>query len=76
MLEALAALPERDREAILLHAWEGLSAPEAAEVLGCSATAYRLRLHRARRRLAAQLQDVPEHQSEHLCTVLPPQERA
>ena len=76
VLEALAALPERDREAILLLAWEGLSASEAAEVLGCSATAYRLRLYRARRKLAAQLDAMTEHQSEHLRTVLPPQERA
>jgi RNA polymerase sigma-70 factor (ECF subfamily) len=52
ILEALAALREIDREALLLTAWEGLSAREAATVVGCSATAFAVRLHRARRRLA------------------------
>jgi RNA polymerase sigma-70 factor (ECF subfamily) len=50
--EALRALRPRDREVLLLTAWDGLNASEAAAVLGCSPTAYRIRLHRARRRLA------------------------
>jgi RNA polymerase sigma-70 factor, ECF subfamily len=53
ILEALATLREIDREALLLSAWEGLSAKEAATVLGCSTTAFAVRLHRARRRLAS-----------------------
>ena len=52
ILEALAALREIDREALPLTAWEGLSAREAATVVGCTATAFAVRLHRARRRLA------------------------
>ena len=55
LLAALRSLSDRDREALQLAAWEGLSAPQAARVLGCSPTAYRLRLHRARRKLAARL---------------------
>jgi RNA polymerase sigma-70 factor, ECF subfamily len=55
VLEALAALPEAEREVLLLAAWEELSSSEAARVLGCSATAYRIRLHRARRRLRERL---------------------
>ncbi|MFL6156040.1 MAG: RNA polymerase sigma factor [Marmoricola sp.] len=47
-LEALASLPEPQREALLLMAWDGLSAREAAVVLGISAGAYRVRAHRAR----------------------------
>ena len=39
----------------MLAAWEELSGSEAARVLGCSATAYRIRLHRARRRLRERL---------------------
>lgn len=39
------------REAIALSVLDGLSAPEAAAVLGISATAFRLRLSRARRAL-------------------------
>lgn len=55
LLDALAGLPEREREVLMLAAWEELSSREAARVLGCSATAYRIRLHRARRRLRERL---------------------
>lgn len=48
---ALRRLPEKDREAITLVAWEGLSPREAALVVGTSAVAFRVRLHRAKRRL-------------------------
>ena len=53
--EALAALEEDDQELLLLIAWDGLSPSQAAVVLGCTAVAARTRLHRARKRLAAQL---------------------
>lgn len=49
--QALDQLAERDREVILLHAWEGLEPREIAEVLGVSAVAARSRLSRARSRL-------------------------
>jgi RNA polymerase sigma-70 factor (ECF subfamily) len=55
---ALARLPERDREALALVAWEGLSTAQAARAMGCAPTAMRVRLHRARRRLARALDDV------------------
>ena len=51
VIEALARLSERDREAITLVAWEGLSPNEAALVMGQSAVAFRVRLHRAKQRL-------------------------
>lgn len=51
LADPLATLSEKDREAILLTAWEGLTAEQAALVLGCSAQAFRVRAHRARRRL-------------------------
>jgi len=54
---AVAALSEPEREALLLVAWEGLSSARAAKAAGCSAAAFRVRLHRARRRLAAALND-------------------
>jgi RNA polymerase sigma-70 factor (ECF subfamily) len=41
----------------MLTAWEELSSTDAAKVLGCSATAYRIRLHRARKRLRERLED-------------------
>lgn len=52
---ALAALTEHEREALLLVAWDELSATDAARVVGCSAAAFRVRLHRARRRVADRL---------------------
>jgi RNA polymerase sigma-70 factor, ECF subfamily len=55
VLEALASLSEAEREVLMLTAWEELSSSEAARVLGCSPTAYRIRLHRARRRLRERL---------------------
>lgn len=51
VLRALATLSEDDRELLTLVAWHGLSAAEAASVVGCSRAAYFVRLHRARRRL-------------------------
>jgi RNA polymerase sigma-70 factor (ECF subfamily) len=54
--EALAALDENDQEILSLVAWDGLSPSQAAVVLGCTAVAARTRLHRARKRLAAQLE--------------------
>lgn len=51
LADALARMGERDVEALLLVAWEGLSNAEAARVVGCSTAAFTVRLHRARRRL-------------------------
>jgi RNA polymerase sigma-70 factor (ECF subfamily) len=48
---ALSTLPERDREALMLVAWDGLKHSAAASVMGCSAGAFTVRLHRARRKL-------------------------
>ena len=52
VLDALSKLRSVDQEVLLLVAWDGLTSAEAARVVGCSAVAVRLRLHRARRRLA------------------------
>ncbi len=45
-------LAEADREVLRLVAWEGLDGRQLAAVLGCSHDAARVRVHRARRRLA------------------------
>jgi RNA polymerase sigma factor (sigma-70 family) len=47
-LEALAALPEEQREALLLVAWDGLTPDAAAGVLGIRPGTFRVRAHRAR----------------------------
>jgi RNA polymerase sigma-70 factor (ECF subfamily) len=58
IMDALAALRESDREALLLCAWEGLSTKEAATVVGCSTTAFAVRRHRARLRLSRALDEI------------------
>ena len=52
---ALASLSEREREALLLTAWDGLDPDRAASAAGCTPAAFRVRLHRARKRVIAQL---------------------
>lgn len=54
---ALAMLAERDREALMLVAWDGLDHRVAATVMGCSTGAFTVRLHRARRKLERALAD-------------------
>lgn len=51
LVDALFELSARDREVLMLAAWEGLSTSELAAVLGCSENAAAIRLHRARKRL-------------------------
>jgi RNA polymerase sigma-70 factor, ECF subfamily len=52
---ALAQLTPRDREVLTLTAWEGLTPREISKVLGISANAVRIRLHRCRTRLLPSL---------------------
>ncbi|MEO6701985.1 MAG: RNA polymerase sigma factor [Jatrophihabitantaceae bacterium] len=54
---ALAGLPESDREVLTLAGWYDLTPRQAAQALGCSASTYAVRLHRARKRLATALDD-------------------
>ena len=51
VLAALAELKATDREALLLVHWEQLSYAEAAHVLGCSANAVGIRVHKAKARM-------------------------
>ena len=53
LVELLATLPAQEREALLLVAWDDLTAEQAGLVLGCSAGAIRVRIHRARKRIQA-----------------------
>jgi RNA polymerase sigma-70 factor, ECF subfamily len=55
MLRGFATLSPNDREVLALIAWEGLDVAGAARVLGCSTTALKVRLHRARHRLGRAL---------------------
>lgn len=63
----LNALPEEQREALVLRDVEGLSAEEAAEVAGVEVSALKSRLHRARVALKRSLSAVlDEHPTEAL----------
>jgi RNA polymerase sigma-70 factor (ECF subfamily) len=54
---ALAALPDEQREVVVLRDVEGLTGPETAAVLGIDLGAAKSRLHRARLALRAQLRE-------------------
>jgi RNA polymerase sigma-70 factor (ECF subfamily) len=59
-LEAMEALPERQREVIYLCACEGLSAAEVSAVLAMSTEAVKANLCLARKRLRQDLKDIYE----------------
>jgi RNA polymerase sigma factor (sigma-70 family) len=56
LAQALARLSAGDRDALLLCYWEELEPAQLARAMGCSRTAAAVRLHRARRRLARELE--------------------
>jgi RNA polymerase sigma-70 factor (ECF subfamily) len=60
ILRAFGTLSERDREALRLTAWDGLSMVDAARAAGVSRAGFAMRLHRARRRLAARLDELED----------------
>jgi RNA polymerase sigma-70 factor (ECF subfamily) len=57
LLRATAALPAKQRAAVALHYYEDRPVAEVADLLGCSTTATKVMLHRARQALAAALAD-------------------
>jgi RNA polymerase sigma-70 factor (ECF subfamily) len=73
-LTALSRLGHDDRELLMLAGWEGLDSAQLASILNCSPTAARIRLHRARSRLSAEMANLgiwmkhdhsPRHSSLH-----------
>jgi RNA polymerase sigma factor (sigma-70 family) len=55
LLAAIVRLPEAEREAFMLVAWDGLDGHQASRAAGCSAATFRMRLHRARQKLKQQI---------------------
>ena len=56
VVAALKQLRRDDQEILRLAAWEGLTGAELAVALDCSENAAAIRLHRARKRLAEELE--------------------
>lgn len=59
LVDALRALPDGQRDALLLVEWLDLSAESAGHALGIAPASIRSRTHRARRALRDQL-DIPD----------------
>jgi len=57
---AMDALPETQRVALVLHAWEGLGYGDVAALLGCSYDAVRVAVAHGRRTLRRRLADLVE----------------
>ena len=55
---AMALIPDADREVLRLWAWEELEAREIGQVLGISANAASIRLHRAKARLRSRMEQL------------------
>lgn len=68
---ALQQLSDTDRQALLLVGWDGLSHLSAAKAAGCSVAAFTVRVNRARRRLAALLDEVAETSTTHAVAARP-----
>lgn len=66
---ALGRLFPAEREVLELLAWDGLTAAQAAEVLGCSRATITMRMHRARRRLSRLLDEPTETRSSRMTGV-------
>ncbi|MGI8754821.1 MAG: RNA polymerase sigma factor [Acidimicrobiales bacterium] len=54
---SLAALADEDRDLLMMRAWDGLAVTDIATLLDCSPNAASIRLHWAKKRLAAALDE-------------------
>ena len=73
---AFTGLTEGEQEVLRLVAWDGLDVREGAQVLGCSQGAFRVRLHRARRKLTRRLDAAQPIDQESRAPICRPAEEA
>jgi RNA polymerase sigma factor (sigma-70 family) len=60
LVDAIAQLSARQRAAVVLKYWDGLTSAEIGEVIGCRTATVDVHLHRARQQLKLQLtQEIP-----------------
>jgi RNA polymerase sigma factor (sigma-70 family) len=60
VVRAVRALKPKDREIVMLHAWEDLSRDTIAEMMGMSRAAIDQRIHRSYQKLARSLEPLME----------------
>ena len=70
LTRALGAIPERQRRALVLREWQGLSYDEIAQELNVSVAAVETLLFRARRAMAQELQAGTDRRADVLASVL------
>lgn len=63
---AFTVLPDADREVLTLRFFEDLDSAEVAEVLGISISAVYVRVHRALKRLRAELEKIGHPEADHV----------
>lgn len=73
---AFAGLSESQREILRLVAWEGLDTRDGAAALECSETAFKVRLHRARRELEKRIAEAGHVEGEMPKSTLTPDAEA
>jgi RNA polymerase sigma-70 factor (sigma-E family) len=61
LAEAITQLPTRQRAAVVLKYWDGLTSAEIADALGCRTATVDVHLHRARQQLKLQLTNEVPH---------------
>ena len=61
LVRAVRSLPDKYAEVLRLWAWEWMTAPQIAEVVGCSVSAAEKRLTRGIKRLRVSLANTNRH---------------
>ena len=58
VMAAMNALPEKEREAVMLYTFDQLDTAQCAKIAGCTPKTYAVRLHRGKAKLRDLLADL------------------